>query len=147
MRSSALVVPVLAAGWLSGQSSPEVDWAFRPMRSVAVPTVTNAEWNGDATDRVVFARLQAGIEPNPRADRRTLLRRCTHFAAIGTSGKVWPAAGMLGTARTNGTTTWVQSLDAPDNLAERDRWHQGRAVDAVPTMLAAMAQAIGLPPA
>jgi NAD-dependent deacetylase len=75
------------------------------------------------------------------------LRRCTHFAAIGTSGKVWPAAGMLGTARANGAATWVQSLDAPDNLDNGDRWHQGRAIDAVPTMLAAMAQAIGLPPA
>jgi NAD-dependent deacetylase len=75
------------------------------------------------------------------------LRRCTHFAAIGTSGKVWPAAGMLGTARANGTTTWVQSLDAPDNLEGRDRWHQGRAVEAVPTLLEAIAQSIGLSPA
>ncbi|MBL8755901.1 MAG: DUF1549 domain-containing protein [Planctomycetes bacterium] len=78
MRSSALVVPLLAIGWLQAQSGPDTDWAFRPMRTVAVPTVANAEWNGGAIDRVVYARLQqAGITPNPRADRRTLLRRAS----------------------------------------------------------------------
>lgn len=73
------------------------------------------------------------------------LRRCTHFVAIGTSGKVWPAAGMLQQARSNGAVTWVQALETPDNLDGGDRWHQGRAADVVPGMLADIGTAIGLP--
>ena len=73
------------------------------------------------------------------------LRRCTQFVAIGTSGKVWPAAGMLGQARATGVPTWVQALEAPDNLDDRDRYHQGRAAAVVPQLLRAMATTIGLP--
>jgi len=74
------------------------------------------------------------------------LRRCTHFVAIGTSGKVWPAAGMLQQARDRGAVTWVQSLDAPDNLGTGDRWRQGRAAVVVPALLDELAREIGLPP-
>ncbi|MBL8749683.1 MAG: NAD-dependent protein deacylase [Planctomycetes bacterium] len=72
------------------------------------------------------------------------LRRCTHFVAIGTSGKVWPAAGMLQQARSHGAVTWVQALEAPDNLDGGDRWHEGRAADVVPGMLTDIGAAIGL---
>ncbi|HEX6810912.1 MAG TPA: NAD-dependent deacylase [Planctomycetota bacterium] len=72
------------------------------------------------------------------------LASCTHFLAIGTSGKVWPAAGMLQQARTTGAVTWVQSLDAPDNLDRRDRYRQGRAAAVVPAMLAELAREIGM---
>jgi NAD-dependent deacetylase len=77
----------------------------------------------------------------PEIDRA--LRDCTHFAAIGTSGKVYPAAGMLQQARARGAVTWVQSLDPPDNLDQRDEYRQGRAVEVVPTMLREIAAAIG----
>lgn len=73
------------------------------------------------------------------------LGRCTHFVAIGTSGRVWPAAGMLAAARSRGATTWVQALEPPDNLAAADRYHQGRAAVVVPAMLDELAAAIGLP--
>ncbi len=63
------------------------------------------------------------------------LSSCTHFVAIGTSGKVWPAAGMLSQARAAGAVTWVQSLEAPDNLEALDRYHEGRAALVVPTLL------------
>lgn len=72
------------------------------------------------------------------------LRRCTHFVAIGTSGKVWPAAGMLQQARSRRAVTWVQSLDAPDNLDREDRYHQGRAAVVVPALLAELTREIGL---
>ncbi len=73
------------------------------------------------------------------------LANCTHFLAIGTSGKVWPAAGMLQEARAAGAVTWVQSLDAPDNLDRRDRYHQGRAAVVVPAMLTGLARDLGVP--
>ncbi|GAB4163176.1 MAG: NAD-dependent protein deacylase [Planctomycetota bacterium] len=63
------------------------------------------------------------------------LRTATHFLAIGTSGTVWPAAGMLHAARSIGAKTFVQALDPPHNLDPRDRFVQGRAADAVPALL------------
>jgi NAD-dependent deacetylase len=72
------------------------------------------------------------------------LRSCTHFLAIGTSGKVWPAAGMLQHARAAGAVTWVQSLDPPDNLDRRDRYRQGKAAAIVPAMLAELARELAV---
>lgn len=73
------------------------------------------------------------------------LARCTHFVAIGTSGVVWPAAGMLHQARTQGAVTWVQSLEPPANLDPRDRYRRGRAAEVVPQLLAELAAELGLP--
>lgn len=63
------------------------------------------------------------------------LRQCSHFVAIGTSGQVYPAANMLRVARGRGAKTWVQSLQAPDNLDLADTFVAGRAAEAVPSML------------
>ena len=71
------------------------------------------------------------------------LRDCTHFLAIGTSGAVWPAAGMLHAARAIGARTLVQALDPPDNLAAGDRFVRGRAAAEVPGMLAELAREFG----
>ncbi|MCA8976038.1 MAG: NAD-dependent deacylase [Planctomycetes bacterium] len=65
----------------------------------------------------------------------TALRSATHFAAIGTSGAVWPAAGMLAAARQLGAATYVQALDPPHNLTAGDRFVPGRAVEVVPGLL------------
>jgi NAD-dependent deacetylase len=72
------------------------------------------------------------------------LASCTHFAAIGTSGQVWPAAGMLAEARSRGAVTWVQALDAPGNLQAMDRWRPGRAAEAVPALLRELGDALGM---
>lgn len=74
------------------------------------------------------------------------LGSCTHFAAIGTSGVVYPAAGMLQLARALGAITWVQSLEAPHNLDRRDRYRPGRAAEVVPALLREIAAAIGVAP-
>lgn len=64
------------------------------------------------------------------------LRTCSHFIAIGTSGAVWPAAGMLHAARQIGAATFVQALDEPQNLAlGTDRFVAGHAKDEVPGLL------------
>jgi NAD-dependent deacetylase len=73
------------------------------------------------------------------------LATCTHFVAIGTSGKVWPAAGMLQEARRAGAATWVQALDEPDNLDGRDRYRRGRAAVVVPQLLGELARELGMP--
>ncbi len=85
-----------------------------------------------------------GEVPFHLAEIERALRRCTHFVAIGTSGVVYPAAGMLQQARAAGAVTWVQSLEPPDNLSAGDRYHQGRAAEVVPVLLRELAAALGL---
>jgi hypothetical protein len=55
-------------------------WSLRPL-SAAEPATTGtpAEWRDNPIDRFVFARLAAaGLQPNPAADRRTLIRRASY---------------------------------------------------------------------
>jgi NAD-dependent deacetylase len=65
----------------------------------------------------------------------TALLDCTHFLAIGTSGQVWPAAGMLQVARQRGAETFVQALELPANADTRDTFLAGRAAAVVPDLL------------
>jgi NAD-dependent deacetylase len=88
-----------------------------------------------------------GEVPFHMAEIERALRRCTHFLAIGTSGLVWPAAGMLQQARASGAVTWVQTLEAPANLDGRDRYREGRAAVVVPALLAELARELALPAA
>ena len=53
-------------------------WAFRPIGDPAPPQVRRVDWPSTDLDRFVLARLEAsGLTPNPRASRRTLIRRAT----------------------------------------------------------------------
>lgn len=72
------------------------------------------------------------------------MRTCTHFLAIGTSGNVWPAAGLLGVARSRSAATLVQALEPPSNLSPHDRFVKGRAAVQVPTMLEDLARELAL---
>lgn len=54
-------------------------WAFRPLRSPALPAVDDDAWPRSPIDRFVLARLEAaGLRPSPEADRATLIRRATY---------------------------------------------------------------------
>ena len=54
-------------------------WSVRPLERPAVPEVANADWPLNPIDRFLLARLEdAGLEPPPDADRRTLIRRATY---------------------------------------------------------------------
>ena len=51
-------------------------WAFRPVKSVAPPKVSEGAWNANPIDAFVLAAMKAkGLKPSPPADRRTLVRR------------------------------------------------------------------------
>jgi len=53
-------------------------WSFLPIRRPAVPAVGDAGWCATPVDAFVLARLEeAGMKPNPQADRYTLIRRAT----------------------------------------------------------------------
>ncbi|MCA8943991.1 MAG: NAD-dependent protein deacylase, partial [Planctomycetes bacterium] len=81
-------------------------------------------------DVVWFGEVPLHLDDIERA-----VATCSHFVAIGTSGAVWPAAGLLHAARGRGAGTWVQALEEPDNIAAVDRFFAGRAIDAVPALL------------
>lgn len=58
-------------------------WAYRPMSNPKPPSVQDVDWCRNEIDHFVLARLeQAGLEPAPEADRRTLIRRA-YFDLIG----------------------------------------------------------------
>ncbi len=58
-------------------------WALKPISTLPVPTVRQAEWPASAIDRWILARLESkNLSPAPGADRRTLIRRVT-FDLIG----------------------------------------------------------------
>ncbi|MBP7142928.1 MAG: PSD1 domain-containing protein [Opitutaceae bacterium] len=51
-------------------------WAFQPLKKPAVPAVESNAWIQSPVDAFVFRRLEeAGLKPNPIADKRTLIRR------------------------------------------------------------------------
>ncbi|MCH7685602.1 MAG: PSD1 domain-containing protein [Planctomycetes bacterium] len=53
-------------------------WAFQPVVSPPLPPVRNSDWPQSPVDHFVLAKLEAsGLQPAPRADRRTLIRRTT----------------------------------------------------------------------
>jgi hypothetical protein len=58
-------------------------WSFQPVKKVAPPKVTNAKWVANPVDSFVLAKLEkAGLQPSPKADRRTLIRRA-YISLIG----------------------------------------------------------------
>lgn len=73
-----------------------------------------------------------------------VLRKCTHFLAVGTSGLVYPAAGFLDVARARGAVTIVQSLDEPANVHPTDRFVPGRAAEVVPGLVEELLAELGI---
>ncbi|BCX17691.1 MAG: NAD-dependent protein deacylase [Geminicoccaceae bacterium] len=69
-------------------------------------------------DVVWFEEVPIGLERIEAA-----LARCTLFAAIGTSGQVWPAAGFVDRARRAGAHTVELNLEPTD---ASDRFHEHR---------------------
>lgn len=64
--------------WVAG-GAPYLDhWSFRPVGDPEPPEVPARFGDVDALDAFVIDRaLEAGVEPSPEADRRTLIRRVT----------------------------------------------------------------------
>jgi len=54
-------------------------WAFQPLASVPLPSVTRADWGLEPLDDFILARLEKeGLEPAPEAERRQWIRRVTY---------------------------------------------------------------------
>lgn len=64
-----------------------------------------------------------------------LLRKCDVFMVIGTSGVVYPAAGLVMTAKYLGAKTIAVNLNKPDNLSFIDEFHQGKSGEILPKLV------------
>ncbi len=77
-----LVSSMMCMGMSAGAEKSEY-WAFRPLSPAKVPPVKGSPWARNAIDHFILARAQEkAVEPNPPADRRTLIRRA-YFDLIG----------------------------------------------------------------
>lgn len=57
------------------------------------------------------------------------------FVAIGTSGAVWPAAGLVNLAREVGATTILVNAEPAENTERFHRFVQGRSAEVLPALL------------
>ena len=64
--------------WIKDGGKYDTHWAYRPVSKPAAPKVADAGWVRNDVDHFVLARMtEAGLTPNPEADKRALLRRAT----------------------------------------------------------------------
>ena len=83
-------------------------------------------WFGEALSPGALARIESFVvEAGPRLV----------FIAIGTSGVVYPAAGLVDAARRVGGTSWLVNLEAPANATSFDRVAIGPAAKLLPALL------------
>lgn len=62
--------------WIEEGGKYDTFWAFIPPARRDLPVVDSERWGQSAIDRFIMDRLiREGLTPNPRADRRTLIRR------------------------------------------------------------------------
>ena len=84
-------------------------------------------WFGEMLDPDVFARIEDFL----RASHRQRLV----FMAVGTSGVVYPAAGLVMQARGHGAETWLVNTEPPDNLGAFQHFVQGPSGRVLPELL------------
>jgi hypothetical protein len=64
--------------WIEQGAKYEKFWSFEPLRSQTLPTVEHQNLASNRIDQFVVASLKKhGLEPQPLADKRTLIRRVT----------------------------------------------------------------------
>lgn len=64
--------------WIAQGASYDVHWSLKPLAPFDPPAVEPSEWRANPIDAFILQALQdAGLEPAPLADRRTLIRRAS----------------------------------------------------------------------
>jgi len=82
-------------------------------------------WFGEMLDPAHLQRIDRFLAA---ADRLV-------FVAAGTSGAVWPAAGLVDLARAQGASTWLVNAEAAENTARFERFVRGRSGLVLPVLL------------
>jgi NAD-dependent deacetylase len=87
----------------------------------------NIVWFGEMLDPSVFARIEDFLA-SARGHRLV-------FLAVGTSGIVYPAAGLVRQARGHGAETWLVNAEPPENLGAFQHFVQGPSGRVLPELL------------
>lgn len=60
------------------EKDPKQHWSFQPIKRPSIPATTLAGWDANPIDPFIAEQLEKkGLQPNPEADKATLLRRVT----------------------------------------------------------------------
>lgn len=114
------------ASYLEGTLPTCDDCETKSRKALLRPDIV---WFGEMLDP---GHLQA-IDAFLRRDRdRPLV-----FLAVGTSGAVWPAAGLVNLAREAGGTAILVNAEAAENTARFHRFLQGKSAEILPLLLGA----------
>lgn len=84
-------------------------------------------WFGEMLDPENLARINAFVQQAAEVP--------FVYVAAGTSGVVYPAAGIVSIARNAGAETWLQNMEVPENRSAFDHFVEGRAGDILPGLL------------
>jgi NAD-dependent deacetylase len=95
-------------------------------RGESSPLRPHIVWFGEMLDPSHLERIERFILD---AGKRLLL------LAVGTSGVVYPAAGLVDSARAAGGQTWLINAERADNADRFDRVLLGRSAELLPTLL------------
>jgi NAD-dependent deacetylase len=87
-------------------------------------------WFGEMLDHVRMRRIEAFIEAACRSRGRFV------FLAVGTSGVVYPAAGLVLQARAAGAETWLVNAEPPENRGAFRYFVRGRSGEVLPGIFA-----------
>ncbi len=97
-------------------------WAFRSPVRPPIPAVKNRTWARTPIDAFILAKLEAkGLQPSPRADKRTLIRRVT-FDLTGLPPTPEEIAAFVADASPDAYQKLVKRLLASPRYGER--WAQ-----------------------
>jgi NAD-dependent deacetylase len=83
-------------------------------------------WFGEMLDPEDLGRIQRFLDA-ARGHRLV-------FLAVGTSGAVYPAAGMVQMARASGAETWLVNADEADNARHFHHFLKGRSGEVLPAL-------------
>ncbi|AKP53475.1 PSD1 and planctomycete cytochrome C domain-containing protein [Cyclobacterium amurskyense] len=62
--------------WINQGAAYEPHWSFIPLKEVKLPTIEDSDWGINEIDRFILqAQLENGFQPNPEADKESLLKR------------------------------------------------------------------------
>ena len=105
--------------WDSVRDRRKEWWAFQPLRKVKAPSVGEPEWNGNALDRFVFARLtEEKLQPAEKAPLSVLVRR-VHLILTGLPPKPEVVEAFVANPSEEAYEKMVDDLMATKEYAER----------------------------
>ncbi|MCK5844822.1 MAG: NAD-dependent deacylase [Victivallales bacterium] len=97
------------------------------IRTICPECGSKSEWGGLRPHIVWFGEVPLHMKEIDAA-----LKKCDLFVAVGTSGKVHPAAGFVRTVKESGARTFLLNKDSADNDAIFDETILGAATEIVP---------------